>query len=93
MRQITYVFLFAEAFDLLTTGVIVATGGVELSPLVGHFGWIMTIALKLIVIAGIAWYMEIKGKPAFSKVLDWIFPAVALVPVVWNTIMLVEHYI
>lgn len=93
MRRITYVFLFAEAFDMLTTGVIMATGGVELNSLVGHFGWIITVVFKLIVMAGIAWYMEIKGKPAFSKVLDWIFPMVALVPVVWNTIMLIQHYI
>jgi hypothetical protein len=79
MRPVTYAFLYAEAFDFLTTGIALSIGCVEQNPMVAAIGWIPVILIKIGFATLVAWVLE-------NRVLkfDWIYPILAIAPVIWN---------
>jgi hypothetical protein len=89
LRPVTYALLYAEAFDFLTTGIALTIGCIELNPLVNAIGWIPVIIMKITIVLGIAWFLELKSRKRVKAL--WIYPIVAAIPVVWNTFVIITR--
>ena len=81
----TTIFLVAEVLDVLTTlYAFTFFTAVEGNPIVNHIGWFSASLFKLAMIIGVSWFLEMDKPIEYLKIVDWIFPAMAAAPVVWN---------
>lgn len=77
MKLCTLCFLIAEMLDLLTTGIGLLVGAVELNQFL-PLGALLVV--KVLVVAIVAYALEKKR----ASILDWIIVVVAGLPVAWN---------
>jgi hypothetical protein len=83
MRRVTFYFLCAEVLDIITTIIGLRFGLVEINPLLS-FGWERLILFKLLAILMVTIILEKKRPSRY----DIIIPCVAIISVIWNSIML-----
>jgi hypothetical protein len=90
LRATTTIFLVAEALDVLTTfAAITHFNAIEENPVVNHIGWTSALLFKLASIIAFVWFLQ-TDKPKIFLKIDWIFPAIVAIPVVWNIIQLAK---
>lgn len=86
MRRVTIYFIYAEILDLLTTIIGLGMGMVEGNPLVYKFGWNNVVLGKIFITIFIAIVLEKKKQQPVDILVPWI----AILPVIWNTLMIVS---
>lgn len=85
MRNVTIYFIFAETLDLITTMIGLRLGMTETNPLVYRYGWDAVILVKILITIGLSIVLEKKKEQPIDILLPWI----AILPVIWNSLMIV----
>lgn len=90
LRATTIIFLIAEVLDVLTTLYAFAFfTAVEGNPIVNQIGWFSATLFKLAMVIAISWFLQ-ADKPGYCLKVDWIFPAMAAAPVLWNLFQFIK---